>query len=88
MPQTPILHVTLSEDALKFVKQKVSTGEYASESDVIIESVAAMQEQQSALERWIHDEALPAYDRILADPSRGISLQQVRSNLAARRSHL
>ena len=48
MPQVTSLQITLSEDALKFVREKVSKGEFASESDVINESVAAMQDHDAA----------------------------------------
>ena len=36
------LNVTLSDEAVEFVRSKVSSGQYASESDVINESLEAL----------------------------------------------
>ena len=85
MPQATSLQITLSEDALKFVREKVSKGEFASESDVINESVAAMQDHDAELEHWLHEVGGPRYDRFQANPSSGIPIDQVEKNLEQRR---
>jgi antitoxin ParD1/3/4 len=85
MPQATSLQVTLSEDALKFVREKVSTGEFASESDVINESVAAMQDHDHEFELWLHEVGASRYDSFQANPSSGIPIDQVEKNLEKRR---
>jgi putative addiction module CopG family antidote len=77
--------VTLSEESKEFVQAKVASGEFASESDAINQGIAALREREEALEAWLREVALPAYDRLKADPSRAIPLAQVKANLAARR---
>jgi antitoxin ParD1/3/4 len=85
MPQVPTLHITLSPDALKYVQNKVSNGEYASESDLLNESVVAMQEHEAELEAWFREVGAPAYARFLADPTTAIPIEKVMENLEARR---
>lgn len=36
-----------------------------------------------ALEHWVRNEVVAAYDEMKADPSRGLSIEQVRASLAA-----
>jgi len=35
------------------------------------------------VERWLRDQVAPAYDALKADPSRAVSVKQVRARLAA-----
>jgi antitoxin ParD1/3/4 len=85
MPQATSLQVTLSEEALKFVREKVSKGEFASESEVINESVAAMRDHDHEFERWLQEVGGPRYDNFQANPSSGIPVDQVEKNLEQRR---
>ncbi len=50
------LEVMLSGDALRFVRRKVSTGQYASPSAVIQESLELLQAQDGDFEDWLRDE--------------------------------
>jgi antitoxin ParD1/3/4 len=36
-----------------------------------------------AVEHWLRDQVAPAYDALKADPSRAVSVKQVRARLAA-----
>jgi putative addiction module CopG family antidote len=67
----------------QMVKIKVSSGEYASESEVIRDGLRALQARDKAVEHWLRQEVVPAYDSMKADPSRGRSVAQVRASLAA-----
>jgi hypothetical protein len=40
--------------------------------------------RERAMEHWLRNEALPAYDAYKADPSRGLPLDEVRAGLAKR----
>jgi len=77
--------VTLPRELARVVKAKVSTGEYASESEVIRDGLRALLAQDRALEDWLRGEVVPAYDRMKADPSRGRSVADIRASLAAER---
>jgi len=65
------------------VKAKVQTGEYASESEVIRDGLRALMARDRAIESWLHHQVGPAYDALKADPSRAVSVDQVRARLAA-----
>lgn len=67
------------------VKSKVSSGEYASESEVIRDGLRALQARDRALENWLRTEGVVAYDRLKADPGRAIDVSEVRRKLADKR---
>ena len=64
------------------VRSKVDTGDYASDSEIILERLRALAERDEAVERWLRHEVIPAYERALADPSRLLTADQVRARLS------
>ena len=78
-------NITLSDAAAEFVRDKVSSGEYDSESDVISEGIEALKAEAEERSRWEREVVVPAYERYLANPSSAIPLEKVMKNLAARR---
>jgi len=84
MAHASTLQVTLPQESLDFVQSKVASGEFASESEVIREGIAALQDKDAGFEAWAREVAVPAYERLLANPSRGIPLDQIRANLESR----
>lgn len=85
MRSTQQLSVTLPNEMAQMVKSKVSSGEYASDSEVIRDGLRALQARDKALESWLHTEGVAAYDKLKADPSRVLSVDQVRQHLADKR---
>lgn len=83
MRSTKQLSVTLPNEMAADVRAKVASGEYASESEVIRDGLRALQARDRAVEHWLRQEVLPAYDAMKADPSRGRSVADVRAALAA-----
>jgi len=65
------------------LRQRVRSGEYASESEVIREGLRALFARDQAIEAWLRDEVAAAYDAVVADPSRAVTVQRVRARLAA-----
>lgn len=84
MRTTQQLSITLPLEMANAVKAKVQAGEYASESEVIRDGLRALMARDRAVENWLQQEVLPAYDALKADPSSGVSPEQVRAHLAAR----
>jgi antitoxin ParD1/3/4 len=82
MRSTQQFSVTLPNEMAQMVKTKVSSGEYASESEVIRDGLRALQARDKAVESWLQREVAPAYDSLKADPSRGRSAEDVRASLA------
>ena len=83
MRSTQQFSVTLPNEMAQMVKIKVSSGEYASESEVIRDGLRALQARDKAVENWLRQEVAPAYDAMKANPSRGRSVANVRASLAA-----
>jgi len=71
------LSLTLSKEVADFVHQKVSSGEFADESEVINAGIDAIRAQEADLEYWLHNIGGPIYDRMKDDPSRGIPAEEV-----------
>jgi Arc/MetJ-type ribon-helix-helix transcriptional regulator len=79
LPRFTQLTVTLPEEMVAMVRDKVATGECQSESDVVRDGLQA---GDSALEDWLGREIVPVFDAMRADPSRALSIEQVRASLA------
>lgn len=69
--------VTLPNEMADMVRAKVSSGEYASESEVIRDGLRALQARDQALEKWLRTEVAAAYDEMKADPLKGLSSEEV-----------
>jgi antitoxin ParD1/3/4 len=75
--------ITLPNEMADVVKAKVQTGEYATESEVIRDGLRALLARDRAVESWLHQQVGPAYDALKAEPSRAITVDQVRARLSA-----
>lgn len=83
MRTTQQMSITLPIEMADTIKAKVKTGEYASESEVIRDGLRALIARDRAVENWLHNQVGPAYDALKADPSRAVSIEQVRARLKA-----
>ena len=83
MRNTQPISVTLPHDMAAMVKAKVTSGEYASESEVIRDGLRTLQARDAALESWLHGEVAKSYDEFAADPSIGIPAGEVMARLRA-----
>ena len=81
MRTTQQLSITLPNDMADLVKDKVRSGEYASESEVIRDGIRALLARDRAVESWLHSQVGPAYDALKADPTRALTVDQVRARL-------
>lgn len=86
MRTTQQLSITLPNEMADIVKGKVRTGEYASESEVIRDGLRALLARDRAVESWLHQQVGPAVDAMRADPSRGVTAEQLRARLLAQAS--
>ena len=57
------MQITLPADLLARVRGQIKTGRYASESEVIAESLAALEDRESEIEEWLVNDVGPAIDR-------------------------
>jgi len=69
--------ISLPEEHADFVDKLVSSGAYASASEVVRAGLRALQERDAAVERWLREEVAPVYDAMQEDPSRAIPVADV-----------
>lgn len=82
MRTTKQLSITLPVGMADALKERVSSGAYASESEVVRDGLRALFAQEEAVETWLRTEVVSAYDELRADPSQAISARDVRVHLA------
>ncbi len=82
MRTTRQLSITLPLDMADALRERVSGGEYASESEVIREGLRVLFARDRAVEAWLKTEVSAAYDAVVADPTRAVSAKSVRDRLA------
>jgi len=85
MRSTQQFSITLPNEMAGIVRAKVASGEYATESEVIRDGLRSLMARDRAVEAWLRETVVPAYDVLKADPSRGISVATVRTQLVADR---
>ena len=83
MRTTQQFSITLPNEMAAVVKSKVETGEYATESEVIRDGLRALIARDRAVESWLHEQVAPAYDALKVNPSRSVTIEQVRARIAA-----
>lgn len=85
MRTTRQMSITLPTEMADAVRERVRSGQYASESEVVREGLRALIARDQAVETWLREEVAAAYDALQADPSDVIETEDVRTHLAARR---
>jgi antitoxin ParD1/3/4 len=76
--------VSLPAEHAAFVDAKVSSGAYASVSEVVRAGLRALQERDEAVERWLREDVAPVHDTMKAGSKRGISADKVFAEVRAR----
>ena len=83
MRTTQQFSITLPNEMAEAVKTKVASGEYATESEVIRDGLRVLIARDRVVENWLREQVGPAYDALKADPSRAVTVDQMRARLAA-----
>src|ERR1700730_13459694 len=79
MRTTQQMSITLPNELASAVRAKVTSGEYASESEVIRDGLRVLMARDRAVDRWLKNQVGPAYDALKADPSLAVTAAQVRA---------
>lgn len=82
MRTTKQLSITLPNTMADALKERVTSGAYASESEVIRDGLRALFAREEAVETWLRNEVVTAYDALRADPSQAVSSGEMRAHLA------
>ena len=64
------------------LEERVSSGAYASESEVIRDGLRTLFARDEAVEAWLRTEVATSYDQLRANPSEAISAADIRARLA------
>jgi antitoxin ParD1/3/4 len=75
--------ISLPREHAAFIDAKVASGAYASASEVVRAALRALEERDEAVERWLREEVAPVYDRMKANPERGIPADEVFAEIRA-----
>jgi antitoxin ParD1/3/4 len=78
------MQITLPADLVARLRDKLESGHYASESEVIAESLSALDDRDAAIESWLTNDVGPAYDRWRADPTRAMPIDEAFARLDVR----
>ena len=81
------LSISLSVDLVEFVRNKVTSGEYTSESEVVQESLHHLLNRDRALQERLADEVASAFDALRSTPERAVSVAEVQAALTAEHSN-
>jgi antitoxin ParD1/3/4 len=79
------MSITLPVEMADAVRERVRSGQYASESEVVRDGLRALIAQDQAVEAWLRGDVAAAYDAMRANPEAVIDAADVRAYLAARR---
>ena len=86
MRTTKQLSITLPNDMADELRERVTSGAYASESEVIRDGLRTLFARDQAVDSWLRSEVVTAYDALVADPSVVVTIDDVRAQLAAKYS--
>lgn len=81
MRTTKQLSITLPNSMAEALRQRVDSGEYASESEVIRDGLRALFARDAAVEQWLRTEVVEAYDELRANPDQAITSAELKKQL-------
>lgn len=84
MRTTRQVSITLPIEMADAIKDRVASGEYASESEVVRDGLRALFARDQAVEDWLRSEVVAAYDELNEHPERGLPAHAVRARFAAK----
>lgn len=76
--------ISLPTEQGEYIDRLVDSGEYGSASEVVRAGIRALQQHDRAIEHWLRTEVVETYDKMTADPSRGIPVEDIRNEFRAR----
>lgn len=83
MRTTTQMSITLPNEMAGLVRAKVQAGEYASESEMIRDGLRVLFMRDRVIEDWLNNQVGATYDALCDDPSRALTVEQVKNRLAA-----
>ncbi|BDA65457.1 ribbon-helix-helix domain-containing protein [Actinomyces capricornis] len=81
------LSITLPEEVAVALAERVVSGAYDSESEVVRDGLIDLFLREEAAETWLHEEVGEAYDELRDHPCLAWDVQGVRAHLAEAHAH-
>lgn len=81
MRTTKQLSITLPTNMAEALKERVASGAYASESEVVRDGLRTLFARDKAVDTWLRTEVAASYDELRADSSRAIGSAKMRDHL-------
>ncbi|EJW10505.1 hypothetical protein A33M_4342 [Rhodovulum sp. PH10] len=78
------LTVTLSEDLMRLVEERVGSGAYADASAVVRDGLQALADRDTALDAWLRNDVAATYDRVASGEEPLVPSSDVFGGLEAR----
>ena len=57
------IRILVPENVENLLRQKMETGNYASEAEIIADGLAAIEDRDDSVEQWLANDVAQAYDR-------------------------
>lgn len=77
---------SLPSEQASFIDAQVKAGSFASASEVVRAGLRALQERDAAVERWLREDVAATYDRWKADPTVGLSPEDMAERMRRRQA--
>lgn len=76
MRTTQSINITLPTEMAQMIKDKVASGEYADEGEVVRDGLRSLAARDAAVEEWLREEVIPVAREIRADPGLALSAEE------------
>lgn len=85
MAEDTITITVAGAEDVEWIRSKVRSGSFASEAEVVAESIAMRREEDAELETWMREAVADRYDRHRTNAEPGLSFDEVMQTLEKRR---
>jgi putative addiction module CopG family antidote len=75
------MSITVTLDQAQMIADKVASGQYATESEVVRDGLRILMARDQTVETWLRDTVVPEYDRVMAGEVELLPPDEVRRQL-------